>query len=69
MEYRGKLKFALKIADNLQEEVKEYSIYNKEGKKIGEVLSKEGNYGFVFFKNKDDQAESIFLDGQILNIL
>ena len=69
MEYRGKLKFALKIADNLQEEVKEYSIYNKEGKKIGEVLSKEGKYGFVFFKNKDDQAESIFLDGQILNIL
>ncbi len=69
MEYRGKLKFALKIADNFQNEIKEYSIYNKEGKKVGEVLSKEGKYGFIFFKNKDDQAESIFLDGQILNVL
>ena len=69
MEYRGKLKFALKIADNLQEEIKNSLIYNKEGKKVGEVLSKEGKYGFVFFKNKDDQTESIFLDGQILNIL
>ena len=69
MEYRGKLKFALKIADNLQDEIKESSIYNKAGKKIGEVLSKEGKYGFVFFKNKDDQTKSIFLDGEILNIL
>ncbi len=69
MEYRGKLKFALKITDNLQEEIKDSSIYNKEGKKIGEVLSKEGKYGFVFFKNKDYQTESIFLDEQILNIL
>ena len=69
MEYRGKLKFALKIADNLQDEIKESSIYNKAGKKIGEVLSKEGKYGFVFFKNKDDQTKSVFLDGKILNIL
>ena len=69
MEYRGKLKFALKIVDNLQDEIKDSLIYNKEGKKVGEVLSKEGKYGFVFFKNKDDQTESIFLDGQILNIL
>ena len=69
MEYRGKLKFALKIANNLQDEVKEPSIYNKEGKKVGEVLSKEGKYGFVFFKNKEDQTNSVYLDGQILNIL
>ena len=69
MEYRGKLKFALKIADNLQDEIKDSLIYNKEGKKVGEVLSKEGKYGFVFFKNKDDQTESVYLDGQILNIL
>ena len=69
MEYRGKLKFALKISDNLQDEIKEFSIFNQEGKKVGEVLSKEGKYGFIFFKNKDDQSESIFLDGQILNIL
>ncbi len=69
MEYRGKLKFALKIVDNFQNEIKEYSIYNEEGKKVGEVLSKEGKYGFIFFKNKDDQAKSIFLDGQILNVL
>jgi len=68
MEYRGKLKFALKISDNLQDQVKDSSIYNKEGKKVGEVLSKEGKYGFIFFKNKDDQTESIFLDGQILDI-
>tara|TARA_B100001564_G_scaffold174343_1_gene146736 strand:- start:667 stop:1335 length:669 start_codon:yes stop_codon:yes gene_type:complete len=68
MEYRGKLKFALKITDNLQDEVKESSIYNKQGKKVGEVLSKEGKYGFIFFKNKDDQSESIFLDGHILKI-
>ena len=33
MEYRGKLKFALKISDNLQDEIKESSIYNQEGKK------------------------------------
>ena len=69
MEYRGKLKFALKISDNLQDVIKESSIYNQEGKKIGEVLSKEGKYGFIFFKNKDNQSEPIFLDGQILNIL
>ncbi len=69
MQYRGKLKFALKVTDNLQEEVKESSIYNHEGKKVGEVLLKEGKYGFVFFKNKDDHTESIFLDGQVLNIL
>ena len=69
MEYRGKLKFALKVSDNLQDEIKESSIYNQEGKKIGEVLSKEGKYGFIFFKNKDDQSEPIFLDGQIINTL
>ena len=69
MEYRGKLKFALKITDNLQDDVKESSIYSKEGKKVGEVLSKEGKYGFVFFKNKDDQSKPVYLDGQILNIL
>jgi len=69
MEYRGKLKFGLKIADNLQDEIKESSIYSKEGRKVGEVLSKEGRYGFVFFKNKDDQTESVYLDGQILNFL
>ena len=34
MEYRGKLKFALKIADNLIDEVKESSLHNKEGKKV-----------------------------------
>ena len=39
MEYRGNLKFALKIADNLQDEIKDSLIYNKEGKKVGEVLS------------------------------
>ena len=49
--------------------VKDSLIYNKEGKKVGEVLSKEGKYGFIFFKNKDDQTESVYLDGQILNIL
>ena len=32
MEYRGKLKFSLKITDNLKDEVKESSIHNKEGK-------------------------------------
>jgi len=69
MEYRGKLKFTVKIADNFQDEVKEPLIYNKDGKKVGEVLLKEGNYGFVFFKNKDAQSESVYLDGQILNIL
>ena len=69
MEYRGKLKFGLKIADNLQDEIKESSIYSKEGRKVGEVLTKEGRYGFVFFKNKDDQTESVYLDGQILNFL
>jgi len=69
MEYRGKLKFGLKIANNLQDEVKESAVYNKDGKKVGEVLSKGGKYGFIFFKNKDDQTESIFLDGQIINIL
>ena len=69
MEYRGKLKFALKISDNLQDEIKEPSIYNQEGKKIGEVLSKEGKYGFIFFKNKVDQSEPIFLDGYIVNTL
>ena len=52
MEYRGKLKFSLKITDNLQDDVKESSIYNKEGKKVGEVLSKEGKYGFIFLKTK-----------------
>ena len=41
----------------------------KKEKKIGEVLSKEGKYGFIFFKNKDDQSEPIFLDGQIINTL
>ena len=69
MEYRGKLKFALKIADNLKDEIKESSLHNKEGKKVGEILSREGKYGFIFFKNKDDQTESVYLDGQILNIL
>jgi folate-binding protein YgfZ len=69
MEYRGKLKFALKISDNLQDEIKESSVYNQEGKKIGEVLSKEGKYGFIFFKNKDNQSEPIFLDGHIINTL
>ena len=58
-----------KIADNLKDEVKESSLHNKEGKKVGEILSREGKYGFIFFKNKDDQTEPIFLDGQILNIL
>ena len=69
MEYRGKLKFALKIADNLKDEAKESLLRNKEGKKVGEILSREGKYGFIFFKNKDDQTESVYLDGQILNIL
>ena len=63
------MKFALKIADNLQDEIKDSLIYNKQGKKVGEVISKEGRYGFVFLKNKDEQTESIFLDGKILNIL
>ena len=58
-----------KIADNLKDEVKESSLHNKEGKKVGEILSREGKYGFIFFKNKDDQTESVYLDGQILNIL
>ena len=50
MEYRGKLKFALKIADNLQDEIKDSLIYNKEGKKVGEVLSKEVNTALFFLK-------------------
>ena len=62
-------KFKLKISDNLQDEIKESSIYNQEGKKIGEVLSNEGKYGFIFFKNKDDQSKPIFLDGHIINTL
>ena len=61
MEYRGKLKFALKIADNLKDEVKESSLHNKEGKKVGEILSREGKYGFIFFKNKDDLLSLIHI--------
>ena len=69
MEYRGKLKFALKITDNLQEEIKETLIYDEEGKKVGEVLSNEGGHGFVFLKNKEDQSKSLYLGGEILRIL
>ena len=69
MEYRGKLKFALKVTDNLQEETKEKLIIDNEGKKVGEVLSKEGKHGFVFLKNKEDQSKSLYLGGKILRFL
>tara|TARA_Y100000022_G_scaffold189115_1_gene188103 strand:+ start:386 stop:1057 length:672 start_codon:yes stop_codon:yes gene_type:complete len=69
MEYRGKLKFTLKVTDNLQEETKEKLIIDNEGKKVGEVLSKEGKHGFVFLKNKEDQSKSLYLGGKILRFL
>ena len=68
MQYRGKLKFALKVTDNLHSEIIEPSICNKEGKKVGEILSREGNYGFIFFKNNEVLSESVYLEGKLLNI-
>ena len=67
--FSGAIKSACSLRNNLKDEVKESSLHNKEGKKVGEVLSREGKYGFIFFKNKDDQNDSVYLDGQILNIL
>ena len=68
MQYRGKLRFALKVTDNLHTEIIEPSICNKEGKKVGEILSREGNYGFIFFKNNEVLSESVYLEGKLLNI-
>lgn len=68
MQYRGKLRFALKITDNLESEIVESSIHNKEGKKVGEILSREGDYGFIFFKNNKVLSESIYVEGKLLNI-
>ena len=68
MQYRGKLRFALKVTDNLHSKIIDSSVCNKEGKKVGEILSREGSYGFIFFKNNEVLSESVYLEGKLLNI-
>ena len=68
MEYRGKLKFALKTSNDLPEISSSSLITNKDGKKIGEILSKVGRSGFIYFKNQEDSDKPFYLAGEKVKI-
>lgn len=68
MEYRGKLKFTLKTAYHLPDKSLESSITNKDGKKVGEILSKVESNGFIYFKNQEDSNKPCYLDGEEVKI-
>ena len=68
MEYRGKLKFALKTSNDLPEISSASLITNKDGKKIGEILSKVGRSGFIYFKNQEDSDKPFYLSGEEVKI-
>ena len=68
MEYRGKLKFALKTSNDLPEISSASLITNKDGKKIGEILSKVGRSGFIYFKNQKDSDKPFYLEGEEVKI-
>ena len=68
MEYRGKLKFALKTSNDLPEISSASLITNKDGKKIGEILSKVGRSGFIYFKNQEDSDKPFYLSGKEVKI-
>ena len=52
MEYRGKLKFSLKIADNLKDEVKESSLQTKKEGKLEKFYLEKVNTALFFLKTK-----------------
>lgn len=69
MHYRGKLKFSLaKFSVDERNLLKELDfIFNKDGKKLGQVVLEEKNEGLVTFKNKL-VTEKDFFDENLKNI-
>ena len=62
MHYRGKLKFSLaKFSVNDENFLKEQDyVFNKDGKKLGQVVSEERNKGLITFKDKSAVKKELF---------
>ena len=62
MHYRGKLKFSLaKFSVNDENFLKEQDyVFDKDGKKLGQVVSEERNKGLITFKDKYIVKKELF---------
>ena len=62
MHYRGKLKFSLaKFSVNDENFLKEQDyVFDKDGKKLGQVVSEERNKGLITFKDKSAIKKELF---------
>ena len=62
MHYRGKLKFSLaKFSVNDENFLKEQDyVFDKDGKKLGQVVSEERNKGLITFKDKSAVKKELF---------
>ena len=62
MQYRGKLKFSLaKFSVNDENFLKEQDyVFDKDGKKLGQVVSEERNKGLITFKDKFAVKKELF---------
>ena len=62
MHYRGKLKFCLaKFSVDDRNLLKEQDyVFNKDGKKLGQVVSEEKNKGLMTFKDKSVVKKELF---------
>ena len=62
MHYRGKLKFSLaKFSVNDENFLKEQDyVFDKNGKKLGQVVSEERNKGLITFKDKSAFKKELF---------
>ena len=62
MHYRGKLKFSLaKFSVNDENFLKEQDyVFDKDGKKLGQVVSEERNKGLITFKDKSVVKKELF---------
>ena len=62
MHYRGKLKFSLaKFSINDENFLKEQDyVFDKDGKKLGQVVSEERNKGLITFKDKSAVKKELF---------
>ena len=62
MHYRGKLKFSLaKLSVNDENFLKEQDyVFDKDAKKLGQVVSEERNKGLITFKDKFAVKKELF---------